>query len=187
VVVDFSLGFTDPAYRTGAEMDVAVLGTAQLIAAAREAARPVIFTTIAFPSPEAGGVWLQKAPGLGALQEGSRLVELDPRLGRRPEEPLIVKQGASGFFGTGLAALLTSLEADTVLLCGATTSGCVRASAVDSVQSGFPTLVVRQCVADRTPGAHEASLVDLQSKYADVVELGDAIAYVAGLNAEVTP
>src|ERR1700758_874150 len=134
IVVDFSRGFTDPAYPTGAAMDEAVTRTAELITVARAPRCPVIFTTIAFRSPLEGGVWLQKAPGLAALEYGSPLVELDPRLGAAPSDPLVVKRGASAFFGTGLAAMLAATRVDTVVLCGATTSGCVRATAVDAIQ-----------------------------------------------------
>ena len=93
---------------------------------------------------------------------------------------MIPKKGASAFFGTNLAAVLTAAGVDTVVICGATTSGCVRASAVDSVQSGFPTLVVRECVGDRAEGPHEANLFDIDAKYGDVISLEDALAYVAG-------
>lgn len=177
VVVDFSVGFTDAALPTGADMDREVERTALLLDAARASGLPVFFTTIAY-APGERSVWLQKARGMADLVEGSPLVELDVRLGRRPAEPIVVKQGASAFFGTDLALQLGDLGVDTVVLCGATTSGCVRATAVDSVQSGFATLVVRDCVADRAPAAHAASLFDLESKYADVIPMEEATAYL---------
>jgi maleamate amidohydrolase len=184
VVVDFSLGFTDPAYPTGSDMMDAVAATGRLIDAGRAAGVPVVFTTIAFaPHGRDGGAWLQKMPGLAALEEGTRPVELDPRLPRAGGDTLIVKKGASAFFGTNLHAVLVAQRVDTVILCGATTSGCVRASAVDSVQHGFPTIVPRDCVADRAPGPHEASLFDIQAKYADVISLGEALAYLGELTA----
>lgn len=178
IVVDFSLGFTDPAYPTGAAMDEAVTRTAQLVKVARASRCPVIFTTIAYRSALEGGIWLKKAPGLAALRQGSALVELDPRLEAASQDPLVVKRGASAFFGTGLAGMLAAAGVDTVVLCGATTSGCVRATAVDAMQSGFPTVVPRECVADRARGPHEASLFDLQAKYADVVGVGEAVDYL---------
>ena len=89
------------------------------------------------------------------------------------------KKGASAFFGTNLSAILVSQGIDTVVLCGATTSGCIRATAVDLMQHGFPALVPRECVGDRAPGPHEANLFDIQAKYAAVVSAGDAIAYLA--------
>ena len=184
VVVDLTNGFTDPAAPTGSDLSEVVAATNELIAAGRPAGVPVVFTTIAFTAAEADGdavVWLTKAPGMRALREGSAAVALDPRLPVDPRDHLITKKGASAFFGTGLAALLTGLRVDTVLLCGATTSGCVRASAVDAVQSGFGVLVPRQCVGDRAQGPHEANLFDIHAKYADVVELDDAVGYLAGL------
>src|SRR5690606_30287392 len=98
--------------------------------------------------------WLHKAPGLAALRAGSRLVEVDDRLAPRPDEHVVVKTGASAFFGTDLAGHLTSLRTDTVIVTGATTSGCVRATVVDAVQHGFPVLVPADCVADRARAPH---------------------------------
>ncbi|MBB3086709.1 isochorismatase family protein [Geodermatophilus sabuli] len=184
VVVDLSRGFTEPEFPAGADLTDVVTATGRLIEAGRRAGAPVVFTTIAYTPAEAEGsavTWLQKATGMRTLREGSPAVAIDPRLPMRPEDVLLVKKGASAFFGTTLAATLTGLGCDTVLVCGATTSGCVRATAVDAVQSGFPVLVPRDCVGDRAPGPHEASLFDIQAKYGDVVDLDDAVAYLAAL------
>lgn len=184
VVVDFSRGFTEARFATGSDLTAEVLATARLLDVARAAGLPVIFTTIAFSSGDSELAWLAKAPGLAVLEAGSELVEIDPRLDRRPEEPLIVKRGASAFFATDLADMLRSRGVDTVVLCGATTSGCVRASAVDSVQHDFPTLVVRECVGDRARPPHDANLFDIQAKYGDVIGLADALAYLARVAAQ---
>jgi maleamate amidohydrolase len=182
VVVDLMRGFTEAQYATGADLTAEVEATAKLLAAARERGLPVVFTIIAYdPNGLDGGAWLQKAPGLAILKEGTPLVELDPRLPRGVGDTIISKKGASAFFGTSLAAVLTAQQVDTVVLCGATTSGCVRASAVDSVQSGFTTLVARECVGDRAPGPHEANLFDIDAKYGDVISLEDALGYVASV------
>ncbi|MFF1675806.1 isochorismatase family protein [Streptomyces sp. NPDC058256] len=184
VVVDLTRGFTEEGFPSGADLSEVVGATGELIEAARPAGVPVVFTAIAYTPAEAAGdavVWLQKAQGMRALLEGSEEVEVDPRLPREPQDHLIVKKGASAFFGTSLAALLTGLGRDTVLVCGATTSGCVRATAVDAVQSGFSVLVPRECVGDRAPGPHEANLFDIQAKYGDVIGLKDAVAYLDGL------
>ncbi|MGW3411921.1 isochorismatase family protein [Streptomyces sp. NPDC000888] len=184
VVVDLTRGFTEESFPSGADLTEVVGATGELIEAARPAGVPVVFTAIAYTPAEAEGdavVWLQKAQGMRALLEGSEEVEVDPRLPREPQDHLIVKKGASAFFGTSLAALLTGLGRDTVLVCGATTSGCVRATAVDAVQSGFSVLVPRECVGDRAPGPHEANLFDIQAKYGDVIDLKDAVAYLDGL------
>ncbi len=184
LVVDFSCGFTDPSGSLGSDLSEAVAATARLLDAAREQGVPVIFTTIAFETSLAdGGLWLQKMPGLADLQIGGPWVEIDPRLGRRDDETVVVKKGASAFFGTNLSAILVSQGIDTVVLCGATTSGCVRATAVDLLQNGFPTLVPRECVGDRAQAPHDANLFDIQAKYADVVGLEDAIGYLAALPA----
>ncbi|MCW2572200.1 MAG: isochorismatase hydrolase [Frankiales bacterium] len=186
LVVDFSRGFTDPDAPTGADMTDAVLGTAGLIEIAHGAGAPVIFTTIAYSSPHEGQAWLRKSPGLAALQVGSPAVEIDPRLPREADDALVVKHGASAFFGTGLAALLAGCGVDTVIVCGATTSGCVRASVVDAVQGGYDVLVPRECVADRAQGPHEASLFDMQAKYADVIAVEEAARYLADQTAPIT-
>ena len=179
LVVDFSCGFTDPACSLGADLTAEIEATRRLLGAAREKGLPVVFTTIGFdPSGKDGGLWLQKAPALIELELGGRWVEIDPRLERRDDEPIVLKKGASGFFGTNLASILVSQGVDTVILCGATTSGCIRATAIDLLQYGWPTLVPRECVGDRAQAPHEANLFDIQAKYADVVALEEALAYV---------
>ncbi|WP_406426422.1 isochorismatase family protein [Streptomyces sp. NBC_00147] len=182
LVVDLTRGFTESTYPTGADLTDVVKSTTRLIEAGRPAAVPVVFTAISYTQAEAAGdavTWLRKAPGLRSLVDGSEAVALDPRLPWQPDQDhLVVKKGASAFFGTSLAATLTGLGCDTVLVCGATTSGCVRASAVDAVQSGFPVLVPRDCVGDRADGPAQAALFDLQAKYGDVVDLDDAVGYL---------
>jgi maleamate amidohydrolase len=179
LVVDFSRGFTDPGGTMGSDLTEEVEATSRLLATAREREVPVIFTTIGFePNLKDGSLWLEKAPGLRELIVGGRWVEIDPRLERRSEETVILKKGASAFFGTNLPSVLVSQGVDTVIMCGATTSGCIRATAVDLLQYGYPTLVPRQCVGDRAQGPHEANLVDIQAKYADVVSVEDALSYL---------
>jgi maleamate amidohydrolase len=179
LVVDFSCGFTDPACPLGSDLSAEVGATKRLLDAARAKGLPVIFTTIGYePSLRDGGLWLQKVPTLGELQVGGHWVEIDPRLEPREDETIVLKKGASGFFGTNLASILVSQGVDSVILCGATTSGCVRATAIDLLQYGWPTLVPRECVGDRAKAPHEANLFDIQAKYADVVPLEDALAYV---------
>jgi nicotinamidase-related amidase len=188
VVVDFTHGFTDPRYPTGADMSGAVLATARVLDAARAAGLPVVFTTIAYDAAQIAGLaWLKKATGMAALEAGSRLVELDDRLARRPDEHLVTKTGASAFFGTALATYLASVGADTVVVTGATTSGCVRATVVDAVQHGYPTLVPADCVADRAQGPHDASLFDINEKYGDVVDSDDVLAYLSTLSEAEAP
>ena len=179
LVVDFSCGFTDPESALGSDLTAEVEATKRLLDGARARGLPVIFTTIGYePSLKDGGLWLQKAPALADLQVGGRWVEIDPRLEPREGETIVLKKGASAFFGTNLAAILISQAIDSIVLCGATTSGCIRATAIDLLQCGFPTLVPRECVGDRAQAPHEANLFDIQAKYADVVSLEEALAYV---------
>jgi maleamate amidohydrolase len=186
LVVDFSCGFTDPACTLGSDLTAEVEATRRLLDAARAKGLPVVFTTIGYEANgKDGGLWLQKVPALGDLQLGGHWVEIDPRLGVREDETVIVKKGASGFFGTNLASVLVSQHVDSVILCGATTSGCIRATAIDLLQYGFPTLVPRECVGDRARAPHEANLFDIQAKYADVVGLEEALAFVESVPGSV--
>jgi nicotinamidase-related amidase len=183
LVVDFSRGFTDPECTMGSDLTREVEATNRLLAAAREREIPIIFTTIGFePNLKDGSLWLEKAPGLGELLIGGKWVEIDPRLGRREDETVILKKGASAFFGTNLPSILVSQGVDTIVMCGATTSGCIRATAIDLLQYGYPTLVPRECVGDRAQEPHEANLVDIQAKYADVVSVEEALTYVESVS-----
>jgi nicotinamidase-related amidase len=182
LVVDFSCGFTDPECTLGADMSAEVEATRRLLDAGRARGVPVIFTTIGYePSLKDGGLWLQKVPSLGDLQIGGRWVEIDPRLEPREDETIVLKKGASAFFGTNLPAILVSQGVDSVILCGATTSGCIRATAIDLLQYGYPTLVPRECVGDRAQAPHEANLFDINAKYADVVPLDEVLEYLASV------
>jgi nicotinamidase-related amidase len=184
IVIDLINGFTDPAYPPGTDLDDVVAATRVLLDAARDRGHPVVFTTIAFDDDDpAGLVWRRKMPALTCLRAGSVAVEVDGRLGRRPDEPLLVKTAASAFHRAGLHELLSAAAVDTVVLAGATTSGCVRATAVDACAHDLATAVVRGCVGDRHPGAHAASLFDLDAKYADVVDLPTALGLLAGTSA----
>lgn len=188
LVVDFSRGFTDSACRLGSDLTPQVEATRTLLDAARERGVPAVFTTIGFEANgKDGGLWVQKVPALLELALGGPWVEIDPRLGPREDEIVIVKKGASGFFGTNLAPVLVSLGVDSVVLCGATTSGCVRATAIDLLQYGWPAIVPRECVGDRAQAPHDANLFDIQAKYADVVSLEEALAYLEGLPAQAVP
>jgi maleamate amidohydrolase len=179
LVVDMSCGFTDPESTLGSDLTAEVEATRRLLDIARAHGVPVIFTTIGFePNRKDGALWLQKVPSLGDLEVGGPWVDIDSRLERRQDETVIVKKGASAFFGTNLTSILVSQGVDTVILCGATTSGCIRATAIDLLQNGFPTLVPRECVGDRAQAPHEANLFDIQAKYADVVSADDAIGYL---------
>ena len=182
LVVDLSVGFTDSAYPTAGNLDDVVEATRRLIEHVRTAGAPVIYTTMAYSEAEHSSiVLLQKSPGLKALKIGTTAADIDPRLTVTEADHVVLKKNASAFFGTGLAGILAGSNVDTVVVCGATTSGCVRATVVDAVSSGFPVLVPRECVGDRADGPHEASLFDIGAKYGDVVRLDEAIAYLGSV------
>lgn len=176
LVVDLTAGFTDPATPLGADLSDVIAATNRVLEVARPAAVPVIFTSIAYADPAVeGGHWVRKIPTLGILREGTPLVEVDSRLARRSNEPVIIKRFASAFAGTSLHTMLQMLRVDTLVLCGTSTSGCIRASAIDAVQLGFRCIVPEEAVGDRASLPHEANLFDIDSKYGDVVSLAAAI------------
>jgi len=177
VLVDLSLGFTDPelsplASEVGAVLDA----NARLLAAFRQRSLPVFYTTVAYHHSGQARVFREKLPALEVLQAGSGLEEIDPRVAPRADEPVLVKQWASGFFATDLAARLRADGADGVVVTGLTTSGCVRATALDALQHDFRTVVPREAVGDRDPDAHLANLKDLGIKYADVLSVDETLA-----------
>ncbi len=182
VVVDFSYGFTDLQYPTASDAAAQMAATKQLCDIARAKGFPVIFTTIAYHPGEVDKLpWLKVATGMRALIEGTRLVGIDAATGIQPGDAVVTKKGASSFFGSTLAALLTGAGTDTVVVCGATTSGCVRATVVDAVQSGFNVLVPADCCADRAQAPHDANLYDMGQKYADVTDAEDIAAWLESL------
>jgi nicotinamidase-related amidase len=178
VVVDLCYGFTDPASPLHCGADDALAATASLLRRARDAARPIAYTTVSYDDAgrHEAEAFLAKVPALAMLRDGSRWPRIDDRIAPREGEPVLRKLFASGFFDTELHALLTTAGCDTVLLCGASTSGCVRATAVDALQHGYRVLVCREAVCDRDPGAHAASLTDIDAKYGDVIGLDAALA-----------
>ncbi len=182
LVIDFTLGFTDPSSPLGSNLDQAIEATNKLLEAARRKGIPVFFTAVAYEEDLGdSGLWIKKIPSLAVLRSGSRFVDIDPRLERRPGEQLILKKYASAFFGTHLASTLTSCGVDTVIIAGCTTSGCVRASVVDAIQYGFRPIVVREAVGDRSKAAHEANLFDIEGKYGDVISLEEALRYLSSV------
>lgn len=181
LVVDFLKAYTlkdSPLFAAG--VVEAVAHTPELLIAARKADIPVVHTRILYFAPDCadGGMWVKKAPVMKAMVEGNVLAEFCAGVEPAEGEPVIVKQYASAFFGTSLASLLRAQGTDTVVIAGCSTSGCVRATAVDAVQHGFRTIVVRECVGDRHPDPHNANLFDIDSKYGDVVLKEEAIASI---------
>lgn len=160
-------------------------GATALLELARQARIPIVHTNVAFQAGgRDGGVFFRKVPALACFEAGRSPALAAFAAGLEPAsgETVITKQYASAFFGTSLASTLTSLGVDTVLIAGVSTSGCIRASAVDCCQYGFVPLVVRDAVGDRAPEPHEANLFDLQAKYAEVVELEFVRSYLSSLS-----
>jgi len=152
----------------------------RLVAAARAAGVPVIFTGVVYGAQgRDGGLFYRKVPALRCFLQGSPLGAIAPSLQPRPDEVVVLKQYASAFFGTSLAATLASQRIDSVLITGFSTSGCVRATALDALQHGFAPFVVREACGERDPGPHQANLFDLQAKYAEVIAEADALAHLA--------
>jgi maleamate amidohydrolase len=186
LVIDIIRAFTDLRSPLASNLDDQIAAIRTMLAAARERDIPVIFSTVAYDADlQEAGIWIRKIPSNSWLVEGSEWVELDARLDRRPREMLLVKKYASCFFGTDLAARLVSRQVDTLLITGCTTSGCVRATAVDACSLGLHTIVVQEAVGDRAELPHIANLFDIDAKYGDVVDLQDALGYLERLPGRV--
>ena len=180
VLVDLIRGFTDPACPLGSESAAVVAANAQLLDAFRAAGLPVFFTTVVYHRPDQARVFRARIGALNLLTPDSPWVRVDPRLAPRAGEPVIEKQWASSFFGTDLDARLKAAGADSLVVTGLTTSGCVRATVVDGLQHDYPVVVPREAVGDRNPAAHAANLFDLHAKYADVQPLAEVLAALDG-------
>jgi len=174
VVVDMCRGFIDPSSPLGFKCDELIQANIILVNKFREMNLPVIFTTTIYRDISEASVFRSKIPALNILKPGSEETSFLAELSPDSKDILIEKKFASSFFGTNLADDLRRMNVDSVVISGVTTSGCVRATALDSLQNNFLTTVAEDCVGDRDLNAHRANLFDLQSKYADVV-LSDKI------------
>jgi nicotinamidase-related amidase len=185
LVVDMSRAFTDPSYLVGDDQTAAVEAIAHLLEPARECRVPVFFTVIAYAAGAIGqSQWAKKIPALAQLRlDEAAAVEIDERIAPAHHEPVLTRNFASAFFGTQLAPLLAGAGVDTLLLTGCSTSGCIRATAVDAVSHGFHVIVPEECVSDRALGPHYANLFDIDAKYGDVVRLEEVLDYLAALQA----
>lgn len=167
ILIDLMRAYFDPAADLYVGSADCLASAARLLSAARAARVPVIHTRVGHSRGGIdGGLFYRKVPPLRDLS--GPLGELMPQVAPLPDEVVIVKQYASAFFGTPLASTLTALRTDTLVIAGVSTSGCVRASAVDTIQHGFVPIVVRQAVGDRSRGPHEVALSDIQAKYGEV-------------------
>ncbi|RTM15352.1 MAG: isochorismatase family protein [Bradyrhizobiaceae bacterium] len=161
----------------------AVLASVPVLNAARAHGVPVVHTRVVYdPSGLDGGMFVKKVPLLRCLTATHPLSQIVPQFTPIDGEIVFSKQYPSAFFGTCLASMLTSRGVDTVILVGCTTSGCIRATAVDAMQYGFRVMVPRECVGDRHQAPHDANLFDIDSKYGDVLSREEVLTYFAGLS-----
>lgn len=178
-MVDAYLAPKSPLYCATAA--AAAEAAARLLAAARASSAPVVFTRVSYtPGGANGGLFYKKTPVLKVFDEGSRLGEFPAALLPQKREMVVTKQYPSAFFGTELTEYLNGMKIDTVVIGGFSTSGCVRATALDALQHGFAPFVVREACADRHPAPHESNLFDLQTKYAEVVSLDAGLQILGG-------
>jgi maleamate amidohydrolase len=170
LVIDLINAFTDPETSLGSDVTEVVEHTSRLLDAFREHDLPRYFTTVAFEDSYGdAGRFIEKVPALRELRLGTEAIAVDDRIEPVGDERVILKKYASAFFGTDLQTELTTHRVDTLVLTGVTTSGCVRATAVDSLQHGYRTIVPADAVGDRAEGPHRANLFDIDAKYGDVV------------------
>ncbi len=168
IVVDMINAFTDPECDLGSECESVVKANQELLAEFRKLNLPILFTTVAYHNGEQARVFRERISALNILVAKSHWVDLDERMERKKNEKIVEKQWASGFFSTDLHDLLQADAVDSIVVTGLTTSGCVRATAVDGLQHDYRVVVAEQAVGDRNQQAHDANLFDLNAKYADV-------------------
>ena len=171
ILVDLINGFTDAACALGTNCPSVIDANARLLQAFRERGLPVFFTTVVYRHPGQARIFRRRIEALNLLQPGSRWVQIDPALTPEPGEPVIEKLWASAFFRTDLAGRLAEAGADSLVVAGLTTSGCVRATVVDGLQHDYRVVVPREAVGDRNSDAHDANLFDMDAKYGDVLPL----------------
>ena len=173
VVVDMCVAYFDDNSPLNLDQPEIITSVQTLVDDARAAEVPVVWTRVEYPEGGGGSVWYDKIPVLASFDAGNRLADWVPGLTPSPDEAVVTKQHASGFFGTDLAEILRADGSDTVVICGVSTSGCVRATATDASAHGFIPFVVREAVGDRTAAVHDQNLFDLHAKYADVISLAE--------------
>lgn len=182
-VVDFQLAYTDPRYALGgsALVDSAVEHTAKLLQVARAKRLPVAACAMGYQSAADMPHWKIKAMFNGEYFHGHPAMEIDPRIYDADYDLKVTKTAPSIFFSTPVHAYFTKHVVDTVIVCGCNTSGCVRASVVDSFSHGWRTIVPRECAGDVEQGPHQANLLDIERRYADVLPLSDVLDYLNAL------
>ncbi len=185
IVIDVNRGFTDPESPLVCDLESVVEAIRRLLAEARRAGIPVAYTTVSYTEGDkrTAVAFIDKIPALLTLEAGSRWVEIDPRIAPHAGEPVLNKLFASAFFDTALSSFLTANGCDSLIVTGASTSGCVRATVVDAIQHGYRPVVPREAVGDRNAEAHVANLYDIDTKYGDVVSVEDVLVHLEEIGA----
>jgi maleamate amidohydrolase len=179
LLVDMVQAYLDPASPLYAEADHVLGANIALIAAARRHRVPAIFTNVSYqPGGIDGGLFYRKVPALAAFTPGAPMGDFPQGLRPEPAEAVITKQYPSAFFGTPLASMLVAQGIDTLLITGFSTSGCVRASALDALCHGFVPLVIDGACGDRDPAVHTANLFDIGAKVGEVISVSEALALI---------
>jgi N-formylmaleamate deformylase len=187
VVVDLTRGFLEAPEGIGGHLDATTLvdNTAAIVQSAHEADVPVVFTrpdARLLSHEELGSISRKRVSSTRRSLSTPSSGEIPRRLGYEASRDIVLdKSAASPFAGTDLLKVLIFHRIDTLILCGATTSGCVRATAVDAAGLNYYVLVPREAVADRAPESHRMSLIEMDMKYADVVGVGEALSYLSSL------
>jgi len=178
LLVDFVNGFADPALFGGGNINTAVDATVPVLEEARALGLPIAHSRIVFEGGAAPNIFALKARNLLSFTEDAPASAIIDRLAARPGELVVRKTVPSAFFGTDLLPWLISNGVRTLLVAGATTSGCVRASVVDAMSSGLRPVVLTDCCGDRSLSAHKASMFDMEQKYADLMNAASALTAV---------
>jgi len=186
ILVDVARAYIEPDAPLYVGSKEAFGGMIALADLARDADVPVIFTRVEYMRGGGdGGLFYQKVGALSLFQKGEPLAEFDDRLKPHAGDVVVTKQYASAFFGTSLAATLNAMNIDTCILGGFSTSGCVRATALDALQSGFRPIIATQACGDRDAQVQAANLFDLGQKYADLKNLSEIESYLTNLSGNV--
>lgn len=183
LVVDFQEAFTQSGLPFGgsAHVQAAVRAAGSMLATARATGVPVLQTVVAWREDGSDlGPWRYKVPDLGKVTPASRFAQVDPELSD-PGDLVYTKKMPSAFFGTPVLSALVQRGRDTVIVCGATTSGCVRATITDSFSHGFATVAVRDGCGDQDPQAHENNMADIDRRYAEVLTAAEVSTYLHSL------
>lgn len=182
LLVDFTVGFNDEDWFGGGNILTATQNSRELLQYFRSRVWPVAHSRIVYADDGSDvGVFARKIPNLAVLTEHNPLSQIVPELQPQAGELVIKKTEASAFFETGLARWLISRRIDTVVVCGCTTSGCIRASVIDAASNNFMPIVVSDCVGDRALAPHDANLFDMHQKYADVMTKAAVMTELQGI------